>query len=173
MCRARHAYDAYGDGDMYRAANQRMVISAIGKKILQLDPVSMATVVAKLSGSVTTDMDVNSIIGLATSLRGLNTSTDIYHGMEPTTSKYVNQTWYEICNTAEWKKMMQRVDQGLSPTRVRTITPLRVWPASQAALAIAPVAAALQTTVPRTTRAALQQVKLSILARCMSLTPLV
>lgn len=115
LCRARHAYDAYGDGDMYRAANQRMVISAIGKKILQLDPVSMATVVAKLSGSVTTDMDVNSIIGLATSLRGLNTSTDIYHGMEPTTSKYVNQTWYEICNTAEWKKMMQRVDQGLSP----------------------------------------------------------
>lgn len=115
LCRARHAYDAYGDGDMYRAANQRMVISAIGKKILQLDPVTMATVIAKLSGSVTTDMDVNSIIGLATSLRGLNAATDIYHGMEPTTSKYVNQTWYEICNTTAWKKMMQRVDQGLSP----------------------------------------------------------
>ncbi len=115
LCRARHAYDAYGDGDLYRAANQRMVISAIGKKILELDPVSMTNAIAKLANAVTTDMDVNTIVGLATQLRGINTEKDIYSGMEPTTSRYVNNTWYEICNTSAWQKMMQRVNKGLSP----------------------------------------------------------
>lgn len=115
LCRARHAYDAYGDGDLYRAANQRMIISAIGKKILELDPVSMTNAIAKLANAVTTDMDVNTIVGLATQLRGINTEKDIYSGMEPTTSRYVNNTWYEICNTTAWQKMMQRVNKGLSP----------------------------------------------------------
>ena len=37
LCRSRHAYDEYGDGDSYRAANQRLVLSAIAKKILSAD----------------------------------------------------------------------------------------------------------------------------------------
>ncbi len=39
----------------------------------------------------------------------------MFSAMEPTNSKYVNDTWYEICDTAAWKKMMTRVNQGLSP----------------------------------------------------------
>ncbi len=115
LCRARHAYDAYGDGDRYRAANQRMVISAIAKKILTLDPASMATMVSKLADSVTTDLDATSILTLATQFRGIDTTKDIYSGMEPTNSEYVNSTWYEICDKDAWQKMMQRVDKGLSP----------------------------------------------------------
>jgi LCP family protein required for cell wall assembly len=38
LCRARHAYDKYGDGDLYRAANQRAVIAAIMRKIMKMDP---------------------------------------------------------------------------------------------------------------------------------------
>ena len=46
LCRARHAYDDYGDGDRYRAANQRLVLSAIAKKVLASDPATMASTVA-------------------------------------------------------------------------------------------------------------------------------
>lgn len=116
LCRSRHAYDNYGDGDLYRAANQRMVISAIGKKILSSDPATMAATIEALSKYVTTDMGVMDIISLATNLRGMNMETDFYTAVEPTTSEYSNEVWWEILNKDEWKKMMDRINQGLPPT---------------------------------------------------------
>lgn len=115
LCRARHAYDDYGDGDVYRAANQRMVIAAIAQKVLTLDPATMTQVISQLADSVSTDLDVSSIINLATQLRGIDLSQDVYSGMAPTNSEYVNDTWYEICDTEAWQEMMTRVDRGLSP----------------------------------------------------------
>jgi LCP family protein required for cell wall assembly len=115
LCRARHAYDNYGDGDLYRAANQRMVIAAIVKKVLTLDTASMASTVSTMAGSVTTDMSVTDILSLANEMRGLDVDNNVYSGMEPTNSEYVNNTWYEICDTTAWQKMMTRVDEGLSP----------------------------------------------------------
>lgn len=32
LCRSRHSYDEYGDGDRYRAANQRLVLGAIAQE---------------------------------------------------------------------------------------------------------------------------------------------
>ena len=116
LCRSRHTYDALGDGDGYRAANQRMVISAIGKKILSSDPATMAATIEALSKYVTTDMGVMDIISLATNLRGMNMETDFYTAVEPTTSEYSNEVWWEILNKDEWKKMMDRINQGLPPT---------------------------------------------------------
>ena len=116
LCRARHAYDAYGDGDRYRAANQRLVLSAVAKKILSSDPITMANTIQALSKYITTDFNVTDIVSLASSMQGLNTDTGIYSAMEPTTSKLVNGTWYEYVNEKEWQTMMQRVDQGLPPT---------------------------------------------------------
>lgn len=115
ICRARHAYDAYGDGDVYRAANQRMVIGAIVKKTLTLDPISMADAVSQMASSVRTTLSMDEILSLAVQFRGLNVDEDLYSGMEPTNSKYVNSTWYEICDTEAWQRMMTRVNQGLSP----------------------------------------------------------
>jgi LCP family protein required for cell wall assembly len=115
LCRARHAYDSYGDGDLYRAANQRAVITAVLKKVLSSDPVTMASTVSTMAGYVTTDMDVNSIVSLAGKFAGMDTSKDVMTGMEPTTSKYINDTWYEVVNQDAWKTMMDRVDKGLSP----------------------------------------------------------
>lgn len=116
LCRSRHAYDEFGDGDSYRAANQRLVLSAIAKKILAADVATMAGTVQALSQYVTTDLEITDIIGLAQTMQGLDPATDIYSAMEPTTSKYVNDIWYEINNVEEWKKMMGRVNQGLPPT---------------------------------------------------------
>lgn len=116
LCRSRHSYDDYGDGDSYRAANQRLVLSAIAKKLLSADVATMASTITALSNYVTTDLSLNDIIGIAQSMQGLDPSTDIYSGMEPTTSVYTGGVWYEINDTDAWRKMMDRVDRGLPPT---------------------------------------------------------
>lgn len=115
LCRARHAYDKYGDGDVYRAANQRMVIGAILKKVLQSDIATITNSINTLSGSVTTDFSITDLLSLATQFQGFNMDEDLLSGMEPTDSKLVNGIWYEICSIKEWQKMMTRVDDGLSP----------------------------------------------------------
>ncbi len=48
-------------------------------------------------------------------MQNLNPATDIYTGMDPTTSKYTNNLWYEICDVPAWNKMMKRVNEGLPP----------------------------------------------------------
>ena len=115
LCRARHAYDDYGGGDFYRAANQRMVIGAIVKKVLQLDLISMATTVSELANSVTTDFSALDIIGLVGQFRSLDADKDIYSGQTPTVSEYINSIWYEIPDEAAWQEMLERVDAGESP----------------------------------------------------------
>lgn len=116
LCRARHAYDEYGDGDRYRAANQRLVLAAIANKVLASDPATMASTVEALSRYVTTDFDVTEIVSLAQNLRGMDMENDLYTAMEPTTSEYINETWYERLDETAWKEMMSRVDQGSPPT---------------------------------------------------------
>lgn len=115
LCRSRHAYDAYGDGDQYRAANQRMVIAAIVKKVLSSDTLTMISAINSMAGSVSTDMSVSSILSLAANMKNLDFDNDVYTAMNPTTSEYINGGWYEISNDAEWKAMMQRVDAGENP----------------------------------------------------------
>ena len=128
FCRCRHAYDAFGDGDRYRAANQRMVISTVAKKVLSSDPATIATTVSTMASYVRTDMDVQSIVTLAMQFIGMDFENNIYTGMEPTTAKYINETWYELCDTTAWRKMMRRVDQGLPPTEEGDVDALETSP---------------------------------------------
>jgi LCP family protein required for cell wall assembly len=128
FCRCRHAYDALGDGDRYRAANQRLVISTVAHDVLASDPATIASTVSTMAGYVRTDMDVQTIVSLAMQFIGMDTSKDFYMGMEPTTAKYINNTWYELCDTTAWRKMMRRVDQGLPPTEEGDVDPLESSP---------------------------------------------
>lgn len=117
LCRARHAYDEYGDGDSFRAANQRLVMSAIAKKVLSSDIVTMTNTVQAMSQHVTTDLTLTEIVALAQALNGMDVTTDLYTAMEPTSSVYIDgDGWYEINNLKAWKAMMERVDAGLPPT---------------------------------------------------------
>jgi hypothetical protein len=116
LCRSRHAYDNYGDGDVYRAANQRLVLSAIAEKILSSDIATMANTITTLSQYVTTDFKVADIISLATSMKDIDPSNDIYSAMEPTEGVYINDTWYEQLQEDAWETMMERVREGLPPT---------------------------------------------------------
>lgn len=123
LCRSRHSYDDYGDGDQFRAANQRLVIGAIAKKILQSDLPTITSTINTLSEYVTTDYDVGEIITLAQAMRGLDPANDLYSAMTPTTSAYLNETWYEYLDTDAWRTMMNRVNQGLPPTEEAVIDP--------------------------------------------------
>ncbi len=116
LCRSRHSYDDQGDGDTYRAANQRLVIGAIAKKLLASDPATMASTVNSMADYITTDMSVDEIVSIALQMQGMDTDSDIYSCMNPTVSAYENGVWIEYTNVDAWKAMMERVDQGLSPT---------------------------------------------------------
>ena len=124
LCRSRHSYDQYGDGDRYRAANQRLVLGAIAKKLLSSDLATMANTITTLSQYITTDFKVGDIVALATTMKDIDPETDIYSAMEPTESEYRNDTWYEKLDEAAWKKMMGRVREGLPPTEENEIDEL-------------------------------------------------
>ncbi|SDC42338.1 LCP family protein [Parafannyhessea umbonata] len=115
LCRARHAYDSYGAGDFYRAANQRAVIAAVAKKVLSSDVTTMTKTVTAMADMVHTDMSATDIVSLASDMRGMDTSKDIMTGMAPTESSYVDGGWYEILRDSAWEKMMARVEKGKSP----------------------------------------------------------
>ncbi|WP_165055195.1 MULTISPECIES: LCP family protein [unclassified Adlercreutzia] len=115
LSRSRHAFDEYGKGDEYRAANQRMVISAIAGKVLDSDLSTMVSTVETLSKYVTTDMSLMEILSLASSMRGMDMATDFYSCVNPTTSEYIDGVWWEIMDEDEWQEMLRRVEQGLPP----------------------------------------------------------
>ena len=115
LCRARHAYDEYGGGDFFRAANQRMVIASIVKKVLKLDPFSITGTISELAGSVTTDLSVTDILSLAGQFMNLDTDNDIDSGQTPTISEQIGGIWYERPDEAAWKEMMERVEAGKTP----------------------------------------------------------
>ncbi|MCD8316174.1 MAG: LCP family protein [Eggerthellaceae bacterium] len=116
LCRSRYAFEEYGSGDEYRAANQRLVISAIASKILNSDFATMTSSIEALSEYVTTDMSVMDILSLANDLRGMSMDEDFYTGTTPTTSEYIDDIWWEILDQEAWDEMMTRVKNGQSPT---------------------------------------------------------
>lgn len=116
LCRSRHSYDDIGDGDRFRAANQRMVLSAVAKKLLSSDPLTMANTISSLSEYITTTFNISDVVSLASAFRGMDTKKDLYTSMEPTIPLELEDGYYEQLDTAAWQTMMDRVEQGLPPT---------------------------------------------------------
>ncbi len=117
LCRARNTYaDIAAHPDEMRAANQRLVLAAIAKKLLDSDIVTIAGSVQSLSRFVSTDLELTDIIGLAQALQGMDSSADIYTAQAPANSQYVDDIWYEYIDKKAWNSMMERIKQGQSPT---------------------------------------------------------
>lgn len=116
LCRSRHNYDDIGNGDAIRAANQRLVLSAIMEKVMNSDVATITNTVGTLANYVTTDYSVAGLVGLAQSMIGIDVANNVYTAAVPTTSVYENDLWWEILDEDAWQKMMDRVKQGLSPT---------------------------------------------------------
>ena len=121
LCRSRNTYANAADPDSMRAANQRLVLSAIAQKILSSDVATIANSVTAISKYVTTDLDVPDIIGLAQAMRGMDASTDMYTAMEPVTSEYIDGGWYTYTKKDEWAAMMKRMDEGLPPSETAEV----------------------------------------------------
>ena len=116
LCRSRNAFEEYGAGDLYRAANQRLVLQAIASKILSSNPATIAKSVTAISEFVSTDLSVGQIISLAECFRGIDVQESIYTASMPTHSEYTDDLWYEVVDEKAWKAMMDRVDSGLPPS---------------------------------------------------------
>lgn len=116
LCRSRNAYaDVSAKPDEMRTANQRLVLSAIAKKMLSADIATIAGTVQAMSKYVTTDLELTDIIGLAQAMKGLDPDSSVFTGSVPTTSEYIDGGWYEFVNKADWAAMMKRVDAGEPP----------------------------------------------------------
>ena len=115
FCRSRHAYDDLGDGDRYRAANQRLFIDACLTKLMSSSPLDMVNVINTAVEYVTTDLTLDQIVNLALALRGIDTSNNVYSTMNPTESEYVNGGWYEFNDDERWQTIMAAVDAGEKP----------------------------------------------------------
>ena len=64
---------------------------------------------------MSTDITGIELMLLGARFVGFDMSKNLYSGLEPTTSEYVNGTWYEKVNESAWQTMMSRVGQGLPP----------------------------------------------------------
>lgn len=115
LCRSRNAFEEYGAGDLYRAANQRLVLQAIASKILSSNPITIARSITAISEFVSTDLTVKEVIALAKAFQGIDTQQSIYTDSMPTTSEYIDDLWYEVVDEEAWEAMMDRVDAGLPP----------------------------------------------------------
>lgn len=116
FARARHCYDKVGDGDLIRTANQRTLIGAIADKLLQEDKVTQANVLTQLSSYVQTDLSVDDINTYASEFSGMDMDSNLYTAVMPTEAEYTNGVWFNVIQQDAWKKMMDRVTQGLPPT---------------------------------------------------------
>ena len=115
LCRSRHSYDSVGSGDIYRSANQRLVLTAIAKKMMGSDAATIANTVSTMSEYVTTDLGSTDILALAQAFQGFDTDSNMYTAQFPTTSQYMDDIWYEVADTDTWSSMKARMDAGESP----------------------------------------------------------
>ena len=124
LCRARNAYEeVVGQGDLYRAANQRLVLGAIVKKILSSDPATMTNAINTCAQYVRTDLDMNEILDLAQRFQGFDSENKLYTAVFPVVSEYSDDLWWDIAQTDEWEEMRARMDEGLSPLTEDVIDP--------------------------------------------------
>ncbi len=115
LCRSRHAFDYMGDGDRYRAAHQRLFLSAMATQLFASTPQTMISVIDTIANYVTTDLTTEQIVSLALTMRTMDTSTDIYSTMNPTTTEVINGTYYEMSEDGAWEQLMAMVDAGEKP----------------------------------------------------------
>ncbi len=115
LCRSRHAFDYMGDGDRYRAAHQRLFLSAMATQLFASTPQTMISVIDTIANYVTTDLTTEQIVSLALTMRTMDTSTDIYSTMNPTTTEVINGTYYEMSEDGAWGQLMAMVDAGEKP----------------------------------------------------------
>jgi hypothetical protein len=126
LCRARNAYEeVVGEGDLYRAANQRLVLSAIVKKVLASDPATMTAAINDCAQYVRTDLSLDQILRLAENFRGFDSETGLYTAVFPVEPYYdeYEEVWWDLPDQTAWTAMRERMQNGESPAAETVIDP--------------------------------------------------
>ncbi len=112
FCRSR----AFDIGDYQRQANQRTFLQALAKQVLASDPITIASTVTKATEMVTTNMDLNEIIAVASSMQGLK-EKDIHTYSVPSVGGISpdDELWYELTIESEWQALIKAIDAGEYP----------------------------------------------------------
>ena len=105
----------YAAGDFTRTKCQRLLVQALAKKILSQDAAQMPSTIAAAAKCFSTDMQLDQIVSLATSMQGMDTDA-IYMAMAPSTTDMINEVSYTLTYVNQWKLIMQRADAGEDPT---------------------------------------------------------
>lgn len=113
--RSRHAYDELGDGDRYRAANQRMFVAAVLQQLMSASPTEMVAAIDTLANYVRTDLSLDRVANLALAMRGIDVENDVYSTMNPTEPEVIDDLYYEISQDDYWHEIMRQVDAGERP----------------------------------------------------------
>lgn len=138
VCRSRNSYaEVSAAPDLMRAANQRLVLSAIAHKVLGSDVATIANTVRSAAQYVMTDLELNDIIGLAQAMQGMDTGDSFYTASLPTGSAYIvngyaypdmytatpieavdpsiMEGWYCLLDSDVWSVMKGRMAEGQPP----------------------------------------------------------
>lgn len=118
---ARERY-GYAEGDFQRAENQRLVVQGIANKVMTMSPAQVPGTVQSLAGSISTDYDVNDLIGLAQAFQKAYPYVSFYSCMTPSTTETIGGVSYTITLEDEWKQMMELVDAGKDPSAASVST---------------------------------------------------
>lgn len=116
LARCRHGYPpdqgAYAMGDFQRTLNQRNLVKAIAKKVLEQDITQIPGLITSLSHCIETNMSVEKIIGLATNMKGMDTET-IESAQLPIGASTVNNEWYALL----YQDVFELVDKNFKEGR--------------------------------------------------------
>lgn len=115
LTRSRHAFDYMGDGDRYRAAHQRLFLTAMATQLFKSSVQTMVSVINTVADYITTDLTVDQIIGLALTMRDMDMANGVYSTMNPTDPQIIGGVYYEISMDDQWATIMSMVDAGEKP----------------------------------------------------------
>lgn len=105
----------YEDGDFTRTECQRLLVQALVSKVLQQDVTQIPGTINAVAGCFSTDIPLQDLIGLATSMQGMG-SDSFYMVMAPSTAGMLGDVSYTFTYINQWKLVMQKAKSGEDPT---------------------------------------------------------
>lgn len=105
----------YSQGDFTRTKCQRILVTALAKKVLDQDATKLASVVSSVAKCFKTDMSLQDLISLAQRMQGMD-SSNFYSGMAPSDTGMVDGVSYTFTCINQWKAIMQKAEAGKKPT---------------------------------------------------------
>jgi anionic cell wall polymer biosynthesis LytR-Cps2A-Psr (LCP) family protein len=105
----------YATGDFQRAANQRALLKAVAKKILQEPPGNIPGLVQSSTACIKTDLTANQLIDLVGAFRGMDLDADMYTGQVPSTTMMLDEISYVITVEDQWAGVREKYVNGEVP----------------------------------------------------------